>query len=319
MSLRRRPRALVLSGALFAAAVGGCGSGDESAGPTDAGTVIEVPETPPTFGGPRPVKVFRVPAGYDPSRPAPLVMILHGYSVNGLLQSMYLRLTDIADSEGFFVVAPDGTPDANGKRYWNATDVCCATTPSAPDDVAYLSGLVDEIRGVYAIDPKRIFLVGHSNGGFMANRLACDRADQFAAIVSIAGAMWKDPARCQPAAPVGVLQIHGDADTTVPYGGGKLPANLLPEQPDASFPGAEETVADWAANNGCAAALEPAGAPFDLDESLEGDETTPARHSGCAKNGAAELWTIHGGEHIPPLAKDAPERIWGFLAAHHKP
>lgn len=286
-------------------------AGSDAAGADDGGI-------PPTFGGSRPVKFFSVPAGYDPSRPAPLVMVLHGYGASGLVESIYLRLKDVADAEGFFLVAPDGTVDSTGKRYWNATDVCCATDPSAPDDVAYLGGLVDEIRGSYAIDPKRVFVVGHSNGAFMANRLACDRADLFAAIVSLAGATWKDSSKCHPTAPVGVLQIHGDADDTVPYDGGTLPPNLLPNQPDASFPGAEETVADWAVSNGCASPP-LSGAPFDLEEQIAGEETVPTSYPGCAKNGAAELWTIHGGSHIPALAKDAPNRMWAFLAAHAKP
>jgi polyhydroxybutyrate depolymerase len=319
---RRWPHPLrVLASGSIALACAACSPSDDGGSTatlrTDAGA--DPAEDPPTFGGARPVSLFHVPEGYAPSQPAPLVVILHGYGASGILQSMYLRLRDIADSEGFFLVAPDGTRDSAGKRYWNATDVCCATEPAAPDDVAYLGGLIDEIRGTYAIDPKRVFLVGHSNGGFMANRLACDRADLFAAIVSLAGATWKEPSRCKPSAPVAVLQIHGDADSTVPYGGGTLPPNLLPNQPSASFPGAEETVAAWAANNGCAATPEAAGAPFDLDEGLAGDETTPIRYPGCTKSGAAELWTIHGGSHIPALARDAPSRIWAFLAAHAKP
>lgn len=323
MSPRRwsHPLQALLGCSSLALALAACSpSGDagrSATHPADAST--DVDETPPTFGGARPVSLFHVPEGYAPSQPAPLVVILHGYGASGTLQSMYLRLRDLADGEGFFLVAPDGTRDETNKRYWNATDVCCATEPTAPDDVAYVGGLVDEIRGVYAIDPKRIFIVGHSNGGFMANRLACDRAELFAAIVSLAGATWKDPSRCKPSAPVAMLQIHGDADSTVPYEGGTLPPNLLPNQPSASFPGAEETVAAWATNNGCAATPEAAGAPFDLDEGLAGDETTPIRHADCAKGGAAELWTIHGGSHIPALAKDAPARIWAFLAAHAKP
>lgn len=309
-----RRAALWLTALLALPACGSSGGG----APDGSMAIGDDAGIPATFGGARPVEVFRVPEGYDPAQPAPLVLILHGYGINGLLESGYLRLREIADDEGFFIVAPDGTVDSAGQRFWNANDVCCEQGPIQVDDVEYLGGLIDEIRGAYAIDPKRIFVVGHSNGALMAHRLACDRADLFAAVVSLAGATWKDQTLCRPTAPVGVLEIHGTADDTVPYEGGTLPPNLLPV-PSAPFPGAEETVADWAAKNHCSSTPDAPGAPLDLDSTLAGAETQPMSYPGCAANGAAELWTIEGGSHIPIFTADAPHRIWAFLAAHAKP
>ena len=61
------------------------------------------------------------------------------------------------------------------------------------DDSAYLSALIDQIKGTYAVDARRVYLVGHSNGGYMAYRMACDHADQLTAIVSLAGSTWQRP------------------------------------------------------------------------------------------------------------------------------
>ena len=50
--------------------------------------------------------------------------------------------------------------------------------------------MITAIEGAVTVDPQRIYVVGHSNGGFMSYRLACTRADRIAAIVSLAGATF---------------------------------------------------------------------------------------------------------------------------------
>lgn len=271
----------------------------------------------PTFGGARPLEVFRVPAGYDRSKPAPLVLVLHGYGASGLLQNLYFHLADIADEEGFFIAAPDGTTDGTQKKFWNATDVCCDFAKTGVDDVGYLTGLVAEIRAAYAIDPKRIYVVGHSNGGAMAYRLACDASDQFAAIVSLAGPFFEDVKRCAPSGPVAVQHMHGTADETVPYDGGVL-ASVSPGA-GVKEPSAPSIVSTWAALNHCTApAVEDP--PIDLDGNIVGAETKVTRYGSCAAGSDVVLWTMQGSPHIPGnLVADAPRRIYSFLKAHPKP
>src|SRR4051794_11678180 len=221
----RWPLALVLCVGLASCSSSGSGNG----GAPDGGASL-----PTTFGGARPVDI-RVPANYDAKKPAPLLLVLHGYGSGGAWNDVYMKMTSIADEKGFFYVSPDGTIDSHGKYFWNANDGCCDYDHTNVDDVGYLMSLVRDISAVYAIDPKRVFVMGHSNGGFMANRLACDHADVFAAAVSWAGANWSDPTTlCKPTAPIGYLQIHGTKDS------------------DVSFSVAEPDVAFWAQKNGCA-------------------------------------------------------------------
>lgn len=273
-----------------------------------------------TFGGARPVTVH-VPAGYDPSKPAPLVMMLHGYQSANVLTEIYFKMSSRADVDGFFYVAPNGTFDKRDNRFWNATDACCDMYGSGVDDVGYLTSLVAEIRGAYAIDPKRIYVMGHSNGAFMANRLACDHAETFAAIVSFAGATWADASKCNPSARVGVLQIHGTADQSVLYDGTIAP----PDGGDAgapelgAYPGAKANVAFWAKKNGCAPDLVDTGTKLHVDQSGIGMETVVSRHDGCTPNGAAELWSVTGAGHIFTFTPESLAQIWQFLAAHPKP
>jgi polyhydroxybutyrate depolymerase len=265
-------------------------------------------EPPPTvFGGDRPA-TLQVPAAWDPDRAYPLVLLLHGWGGTSLLNQVYLGFTGAADARDLLIVAPDGTVDRDGRPFWNASDHCCDIYGTGVDDVGYLVGLVEEIRAAYQVDPARIFALGHSNGGYMAYRLACEHADTFAAIASLAGvAAFRDASTCVPAEPVSILQIHGTADDTVPYAGG------------ASFPGAVASVERWATYDDCSGALAASGT-LDIDKRLDGAETEVASAGSCPAGVAIDLWTIEGGAHSPVL--DNPvfaDQVWAFLTAHPKP
>ncbi len=284
-------RALLLCAALLAA----CASDDPASDP------------PPTvFGGDRPT-TLQVPASYDADRSYPLLLVLHGWGGSSLLNQVYLGFTNAADTRDILVVAPDGTVDRDGKPFWNASDSCCDFYGTEVDDVAYLTGLVDDIRAAYSVDPARIYVIGHSNGGYMAYRLACERADIFAAITSLAGAAaFQDPATCVPSAGVSVLQIHGDADETVPYGGG-------------NFPGAVASVERWATYDDCTGSLTPTG-ELDIEKRLDGAETTTASVTSCPDGLATDLWTIQGGAHSPVLELPRfADLVWTFLSTHPRP
>ncbi|MGH9035595.1 MAG: alpha/beta hydrolase family esterase [Acidimicrobiia bacterium] len=250
---------------------------------------------------------LKVPEGYDAGRPVPLVVLLHGYSSNGSAQNSYFRLSAQADRGGFLLAYPNGTRDLMGNRFWNATDACCDFYARGVDDVGYLDAVIDEISRRYAVDPARVFLVGHSNGAFMAHRYACDRAGRVAAIVALAGMQWQDPGRCGASSPVSVLHVHGRNDETIHYEGGSTPKG--------AYPGAVDTTGTWAAKNGCSGSLTSSGRRLDLDSSVSGDETTVDRYQGCP-GVDIELWTIEGGGHVPAFNGRWAEAIWEFMAAH---
>ncbi|RYE89723.1 MAG: hypothetical protein EOO75_11345, partial [Myxococcales bacterium] len=231
--------------------------------------------------------------------------------VNHEAEESYLQLTPVAAQKGILYAHPAGTLNAQLQPFWNATDACCDFFKSQVDDVAYLSGLIDEIKGRYAVDPKRVFLVGHSNGGFMAHRMACERADLVTGIVSLAGATFADPGACQPGAPVSVVQVHGTSDETVLYGGGLFFG--------VSYPGAVTTASRWAALDGCTLGATTA-ATLDLDAALPGSETAVRRAGpACAAQSAVELWTIQGGVHSPAVSGTLAGAAVDFLLAHPRP
>ena len=280
---------------------GADGSADAGAGADAAAGVLDE----------RPYELL-VPDSYDADTPTPLIVLLHGYTATGAVQLAYFGLADVAQEQGLLVAYPDGSVDGSGIHFWNATDACCDLSGSGVDDVAYLTAVMDDVAARYNVDPARVLMVGHSNGGFMSHRMACDRADRVAAIVSLAGATWADPAQCQPSEPVAILQVHGDADMTILYAGGEILGN--------AYPAAADTVASWAALNGCKGKLEASDTRLDIEEVIADDETRVDRTAGCPSPSAeVELWTIETGSHVPSLLQPTwPETIVEFLLAHPK-
>lgn len=266
---------------------------------------------PTTFGGDRPVDLV-VPTGYDPAVPTPLLVLLHGFSASGPLQDLLFRLKPEVEARTVLYAYPNGTFDEGGSRFWNATEACCDFGDIGVDDSAYLRALIEEIQAHYNVDDRRIYFSGHSNGGFMSYRMACDHADLIAGIAGLAGAMLSDPTDCAATEPVHVLHIHGTEDGSVQYEGLTGPGDL------SGYPGAAESVAYWADQGGCDATPTD-GAAMNLDNYIDGDETAVSRHDGCDPGGSAELWTMVGSEHIPALSEQWPEQILDWLLERSKP
>jgi polyhydroxybutyrate depolymerase len=233
----------------------------------DAGKVF-LEDPPSQLGDDRPADYF-VPDSYAETEGWPLLILLHGYSATGWLQDGYFGTSTYVDERGFFLITPDGTRNSGGTTFWNGTDACCDFEGSGVDD-------------------GRVYLMGHSNGGYMSYRMACDAGDRITALVSLAGATYYDDSKCTGTTPVSVLQVHGTADQSVPYGG------------EGIQPGALTTATTWAARNGCASDSIPAE-NLDLEVDVDGAETVVLRWDGCADGTSVELWSIEDGTHVPAL------------------
>ncbi len=265
---------------------------------------------------PRAVPVV-IPPAYDGETRLPLIVLLHGYSSNPGNIHGYMRLFPLAERRGFLYATPVGTREQNGSRnFWNATDACCNFQGSEVDDVAFLRSLITTLINTRHADPKRVYLVGHSNGGFMSHRMACEHPEMIAGIASLAGATFSNPASCGPAQPVNILQIHGTADSVIQYYGG-----LFGGRP---HPGAMETVQNWADSNGCRRPVTERAQSIDLDLNVPGLDTKVTTYSACPPGGAVELWTIAGGSHSPSFhsggnSSEFSERVVDWFLAHPKP
>ena len=251
-----------------------------------------------------------LPTDLDPGTSIPLVVSLHGYTGNGTQHENYFNLRSRVDAEEFMLCVPNGTTDAQGNRFWNATDFCCDFENQNPDDSGYLRNLIETIAAGYPVDLESIHVVGHSNGGFMSYRMACDHADLISSIASLAGATYSNTSDCTPSEPVHVLQIHGTADTVIRYGGQCIIPFVF------CYPGAVESVETWAQYNRCTSVAENES-PLDLDGSISGAETSRTiLADGCDEHGSAELWRIEGGSHGPSFNGNFPRELVGWLLEH---
>ena len=263
---------------------------------------------PFTIGGQRPASVFP-PGKYQ--GPAPILISLHGYTSSGAKQEAYLKMRSLLSKRGIIYVTPDGTPDGGGNRFWNASKACCNFYGSGVDDVKYLMGLLDQVNAKFPVNRKRIYFVGHSNGGFMAFRLACEKSDQIAGIVSFAGSMNVDRATCPAKKPISVLLIHGTADPTILPAGGSINGN--------SYTSDQSNLDFWGTKDKC---LPKVGLPAifklsDYDTSIAGKETKIYSFS-CGTKVNIQYWSIAGGLHVPAVNPTFSTDVVDWLLAQSK-
>jgi len=285
----------------------------------------------------------RVPSGDTTGAPVPVVVVIHGgggsaenaetMTCPGGDRDEAGCLQGLGDREGFLTVFPNGSsfPPVRKLRTWNAgggSDGWNCTSGRAckehVDDMSYLDAVLDDLAARYHIDPGRVYAVGLSNGAALAHRLACERADRFAAIVAAAGSnQFSTTADCAPSAPVAVMQIHGTDDPCWTYetsdqacldhGGDKL--------------GAVESVTGWADRLGCGGSTDE-----DLPDVVDdGTATTVTNWSGCRGGVEVVLATVRGGGHTWPNGHPSLERrvgrvtrdwgnevVWAFLRRFHR-
>ena len=181
---------------------------------------------------------LHIPTLYQQGQPVPLLLAFHSRTTNGAVILEDSQFVAWAAAMNFIVVSINGSSFANITS-WNAGDCCFPATDANENDVLLTSAIIEALRSNYSIDSSRIWAVGHSNGGMMAYRLACDLSDKITAIAVVAGSLVDTS--CTPPKQVSLLHIHGDLDPTVPVqGGGKF-----------GTPNIYYSVLDYAKANSC--------------------------------------------------------------------
>jgi polyhydroxybutyrate depolymerase len=241
-----------------------------------------------------------VPTSYNSSVPTPLVINMHGLNADPNQQWALSGMSAKADEEGFIVAYPLGRDnmwaDGPGSR--------------GDDDIEFIRLVIQNLQGRYNIDPRRIYATGISNGGGMANRLACDVADLIAAIGPVSGAynFWQ---ACTPSRPIPVIAFHGLADQIAPFEGAEH-ENILPP--------IESWAAAWAERNGC----DP-----EPTEIVEVETVTREAWTNCEQGADVVLYRIDGMGHYWPgsdllpefgtQAISATDIMWDFFMVHPMP
>ena len=244
----RHTTSLVVTAALMALSGCAAASTDTSTEPADTTTAPAVTTTAPlSTPGTQPTAAGVVPPGFSSittadgrvrsylvsdlsgDEPAPLLFVLHGFGGNAQAMSGSTKIEDSLDANDLdaVVVYPSGTGAEQGlPQSWNAGTCCPFATFELVDDVAFFDELIASLIAQYKIDTTRVWVVGHSNGGMMAYRLACELSTRVTAIGVAAGALVIDT--CAPARPVSALHVHGELDTVVPLTGGNSLGIVFP-------------------------------------------------------------------------------------------
>jgi polyhydroxybutyrate depolymerase len=204
---------------------------------------------------------------------------------------------------------PIGSGANVGCSFWNASG-----NGFPPYDELYLMALIADVKKKQNVDPKQVIVLGHSLGGFMANRMGCAHAETVTTVVSFAGLVSLATGGCVPSEPVSYLGAHGDADSVITYDG----SPFYGDPPKQTSPSAHDTVNLWASKNGCTGKVALTGQTFDFVPELPGAETFVEAAPGCPANGAAELWTLHGAEHGPDVTTDFAVKVLAWVKAHRR-
>ena len=163
---------------------------------------------------------LNVPASYKPGSPTPLLLAFHSRTSTGKAILESSQILSWASSMNIIVVAVNGAV-LDDYSSWNAGSCCTNATTYKENDVLLTSTIIDYLKTQTTIDASRVWAMGHSNGGMMAYRLACDLSEQITAVAVVTGALVDDT--CNPTKSVPLIHLHGDLDPTVPYqGGGKF-------------------------------------------------------------------------------------------------
>ncbi len=263
----------------------------------------------------------------------PLVIVLHGgggkaKKFDGMTGAA-ASFNALADREDLLVAYPQGY-----KKQWNdGREVATIEAQALElDDVGFISAIIDRLVETHAVDPRRIYATGPSNGGHMSNRLACDLADKIAAVgMVIANMPVKMVKKCKPAKPVSVLILNGTEDPLVPFNGGAV-AVAKRSPPRGEDISTAATFAFWLGQAGA-----PAGQDYEkelLPDTEPDDKTRVTKQEYKGKAAEVALYTVEGGGHTWPGGRqylfefmvgrtsrdiNATEIIWDFFKRNPKP
>lgn len=249
--------------------------------------------------------LLHTPKSYRSDRPLPIVIAFHGYGSQGKDLAASSGLDDLADQQGFLVVYPDGLD-----RRWNLTEGTFGGLFNRVDDVKFVSALIDHLTQIRAINPRRIYAMGVSNGGFLVQRLACEPSTRIAAFASIVATLpGQQQTNCKSSNPVSMLMINGTADWKVPWEGGRPPK--VPYGWILSVPASIEF---WRQHNQCSAKVikQAVNQLVDIE-----------RYPTCQAQSEVELVTLKGVGHLFPRGGggrnqliNGSAKVWTFFERH---
>ena len=255
-----------------------------------------------------------VPPGQSGKR-MPAFIMMHGSGSSATQQERYSNFDAFAQAHGLVVMYPNGID-----KHWN--DGRVIGHESMADDIGFIKAMLAEVIAQGSIDPKRVYAAGISNGGFMAQHMACVMPDALAGIAVVAATQPVDAA-CPSPRPMPVIFFQGTADKFVPFNGGPIAPQFGANRGTAMSNA--QAVAIWQKRNGCGAAQRTQIPSKDASDPLS---VTVETYSCPAGRGLEDV-IVQGGGHTWPGAHqgwlatkilgpvtdniDANATIWSFF------
>jgi polyhydroxybutyrate depolymerase len=259
-----------------------------------------------------------VPAGHDGAAPLPVVLALHGAFSTARQFEQESGISVLADREGFLVVYPQGIGLGDWFRHWNSGHCCGKARRMNLDDVGFALAAVDDVARRNPVDRARLYVTGLSNGGMLAYRIAAEHPDAVAAAAIVSGTIGGNPTAnepewsvVRPKLPVPLLAIHGRADASIPYDGGRGAQS----HGKSSAISVARSVGLWVDADDCL--IDP------QVESIFGGQVERKAWSGCRNQTEVVLYSLNGWGHDWPKATalggfDAATTIWQFFERHRQ-
>jgi polyhydroxybutyrate depolymerase len=243
---------------------------------------------------------------HDISPHSPLVIVLHGSLMNAKSMRKWTgyEFDQLADQHGFVVVYPDGY-----KHNWNDCHLKAnfAAHTENIDDMGFVKSLIAREVAQRQIDEKRVYVLGYSNGGQMALRLALQASEEVAGI-AIAGASLQAPedSSCPEQGAVPLLVVQGEKDPIHPIDGGIV--TLFGFSNRGRVLSAFDTAQTFAKRLGVTSAPQE----IHLDPQKGGDPTSADGFLWpSAPSPVVALYKIEGGGHVVPQPVFRYPRILG--------
>lgn len=247
-----------------------------------------------------------VPPSYDKISKTPAIIAIHGGAGNADGSINFFQLNPKSDKEGFIVVYPEGTgPVVLGelRGSWNGGRCCNPALENNVDDVGFIRAMIDKLEKDFAVDKKRIYATGMSNGAIMSYALACNLSDKIAAIAPIGSVGLYN--ECNLTRPVPVMHFHGTADPCAKYEGcdlcmgcvaiflQKLGFDIEPQY--MAVISVPKFIDEWRQKNGCSSKTKI---------TYQNGNASCNTYQGCQKNAETTLCTIVGMGHTWPGSAD---------------
>ncbi len=233
---------------------------------------------------------------------SPLVIVLHGGGGSALQIASQTKFTAKAYKEGFIVAYPNGTGVMpNRLLTWNVKHCCGYSMKRRVDDVGFISEVIDRIIQEQPVNPRRVYVMGMSNGGMLAYQVGSELSDKVTAIAPIMAGAFGD--EMKPKNKVAIITMNGAKDKIFPFKGGQSDGRFKKAWDGSALKPYGFMGRIWAKNNKCTSFPRTAL----IDNSIKTEYVCPYGFN-------VKQYLFNDLKHDYP--DDATDIIWGFFKKH---